>query len=196
MLTARPTSRYECFYSPGMGPIPFSYSAESFPITCRDVGMSLATAILWLFNFVLAFTFPLLQAAFTSTGAFGFYAAWCIVLWFAVILFMPETKGTSSHVRGVGATLTHPQNSPSKNSIKSSPFPPTSTRHTRSKTRSTTSAATSSSIRRLPPCLRCTRAVRSSARAVSQACRRRGCRSRHIGGVDMSLELGEYLAVS
>jgi hypothetical protein len=23
---------YEVFYSPGMGPVPFSYSAESFPI--------------------------------------------------------------------------------------------------------------------------------------------------------------------
>lgn len=27
---------YEVFYSPGMGPVPFSYSAESFPIQVRS----------------------------------------------------------------------------------------------------------------------------------------------------------------
>lgn len=87
--------RFECFYSPGMGPVPFSYSAEAFPMHVRDVGMSWATATTWCFNFIIAFTFPALRTAFTSQGAFGWYAAWCIVLWILVILFMPETKGTS-----------------------------------------------------------------------------------------------------
>lgn len=34
---------FEVFYSPGMGPVPFSYSAEAFPMHVRDVGMSWAT---------------------------------------------------------------------------------------------------------------------------------------------------------
>jgi len=35
---------FEIFYSPGEGPVPFTYSAEAFPIRVRDVGMSWATA--------------------------------------------------------------------------------------------------------------------------------------------------------
>ena len=31
-------------YSPGEGPVPFTYSAEAFPIYIRDTGMSFATA--------------------------------------------------------------------------------------------------------------------------------------------------------
>ncbi|KAK5172709.1 uncharacterized protein LTR77_002829 [Saxophila tyrrhenica] len=83
---------FEVFYSPGMGPVPFSYSAESFPIQVRDVGMAFATATTWCFNFILALTWPLLVEAFQPQGAFGWYAAWCAILWCLVLLFMPETK--------------------------------------------------------------------------------------------------------
>ncbi|KAI7341120.1 putative MFS myo-inositol transporter [Hortaea werneckii] len=83
---------YEVFYSPGMGPVPFSYSAEVFPIQVRDVGMASATAVLWGFNFILSFSWPPLVEAFTPQGAFGWYAAWCAILWCLVLLFFPETK--------------------------------------------------------------------------------------------------------
>jgi MFS family permease len=116
---------YEVFYSPGMGPVPFSYSAESFPIQVhpshhtinsptdnhqvRDVGMASATAVLWAFNFILSFTWPALVDAFKPQGAFGWYAAWCGILWllskhsanhtpftptnnFTALLIFPETK--------------------------------------------------------------------------------------------------------
>ncbi|KAL8771817.1 MAG: hypothetical protein Q9194_004763 [Teloschistes cf. exilis] len=76
-----------------MGPVPFAYSAEAFPMHVRDVGMSWATATTWCFNFIISFTFPALRTAFTSQGAFGWYAGWCIILWILVILFLPETKG-------------------------------------------------------------------------------------------------------
>ncbi|KAK9477922.1 hypothetical protein V1514DRAFT_332341 [Lipomyces japonicus] len=79
-------------YSPGEGPVPFTYSAEAFPLYIRDLGMSFATATCWFFNFVLALTWPSLEQAFTSTGAFGWYAAWNIVGFFLVLFFVPETK--------------------------------------------------------------------------------------------------------
>ncbi|CAD7064839.1 unnamed protein product [Tilletia caries] len=63
---------YACFYSPGMGPVPFTYAAEAFPLYARE-----------------------LKSAFTPQGAFGFYAAWCIVLWILVFFFVPETKQLS-----------------------------------------------------------------------------------------------------
>ncbi|KAL9002523.1 MAG: hypothetical protein Q9188_004546 [Gyalolechia gomerana] len=79
-------------YSPGEGPVPFLYSAESMPLYVRDVGMSMATALTWFFNFLLAVTFPRFQIAFGNTGAFGYYAAWCVVGWVLILLFVPETK--------------------------------------------------------------------------------------------------------
>ncbi|KAH6983358.1 hypothetical protein BKA56DRAFT_483128 [Ilyonectria sp. MPI-CAGE-AT-0026] len=80
-------------YSPGEGPVPFTYSAEAYPLYIRAMGMSLATATTWCFNFILAVTWPSLQKAFTPTGAFGWYAGWNIVGFFLVLFFLPETKG-------------------------------------------------------------------------------------------------------
>ncbi|GAA6016986.1 hypothetical protein JCM11491_006120 [Sporobolomyces phaffii] len=79
-------------YSPGEGPVPFTYSAEAFPLYVRDVGMSFATATTWTFNFILALTFPRLLGAFTPQGAFSWYAGWNVIGTILVWLFMPETK--------------------------------------------------------------------------------------------------------
>ncbi|RCK65619.1 Arabinose-proton symporter [Candida viswanathii] len=84
---------FTAVYSSSEGPVPFTYSAEAFPLYIRDIGMSFATATCWFFNFILAFTWPRLQNAFTPTGAFGFYAAWNAVGFFLVLWFLPETKG-------------------------------------------------------------------------------------------------------
>lgn len=80
-------------YSSGEGPVPFTYSAEAFPLYIRDIGMGFATATCWFFNFILAFTWPRLRNAFTVQGAFGFYAGWNIVGFFLVLFLLPETKG-------------------------------------------------------------------------------------------------------
>lgn len=85
---------FEVFYSPGEGPVPFTYSAEAFPLHVREVGMSWATATTWCFNFILSFTWPMLLRAFKPQGAFGWYAAWCLIGWVLVLLFVPETKGS------------------------------------------------------------------------------------------------------
>ncbi|KAL7665749.1 Major facilitator superfamily (MFS) profile domain-containing protein [[Candida] zeylanoides] len=84
-----------CVYSSGEGPVPFTYSAEAFPLYIRDLGMGFATATCWFFNFVLALTWPSLRNAFTPQGAFGWYAAWNVVGFFLVLWFLPETKGLS-----------------------------------------------------------------------------------------------------
>ncbi|KAJ3487689.1 hypothetical protein NLI96_g3365 [Meripilus lineatus] len=82
-------------YSPGEGPVPFTYSAEAYPLYVRDIGMSLSTSVLWFFNFVVAITFPRLLGAFKPQGAFGWYAAWNIVGFVLILLFVPETKALS-----------------------------------------------------------------------------------------------------
>jgi hypothetical protein len=79
-------------YSPGAGPVPFTYSAEAFPLHLRDVGMSFATAVCWGFNFILSLTWPALVDAFTEQGAFGWYAAWNFIGWIYCYFLLPETK--------------------------------------------------------------------------------------------------------
>ncbi|KAL1983671.1 hypothetical protein VTN96DRAFT_10100 [Rasamsonia emersonii] len=81
------------FYSPGEGPVPFTYSAEAYPLYVRSYGMALATATTWFFNFLLAITWPSLQNAFTTQGGFAWYGAWNIVGWWLILMLMPETKG-------------------------------------------------------------------------------------------------------
>ncbi|OSX66254.1 hypothetical protein POSPLADRAFT_1064660 [Postia placenta MAD-698-R-SB12] len=86
---------YTIAYSPGEGPVPFTYSAEAYPLYVRDIGMSFSTAVLWFFNFVVAITFPRLLGAFKPQGAFGWYAAWNVFGFVAILLFVPETKALS-----------------------------------------------------------------------------------------------------
>jgi len=80
-------------YSPGEGPVPFTYSAEAYPLYIRAQGMSLATATTWFFNFVLSVTWPSLLKAFKPQGAFSWYAVWNIIGFFGVLFLVPETKG-------------------------------------------------------------------------------------------------------
>ena len=83
------------FYSPGTGPVPFTYAAEAYPLYVRTTGMSLSTSTTWGFNFLLGITWPKLLQAFTPTGAFCYYAAWLIIGFFLVLFFVPETRGYS-----------------------------------------------------------------------------------------------------
>ncbi|KAG4429914.1 hypothetical protein IFR05_014603 [Cadophora sp. M221] len=82
-------------YSPGEGPVPFTYSAEAFPLYIREVGMAFATATTWGFNFILSLTWPALVQAFTEQGAFGWYAAWNFIGWTYAYFCLQETKGLS-----------------------------------------------------------------------------------------------------
>jgi len=91
-LVASGIYMFMVIYSPGEGPVPFTYSAEAFPLYIRDIGMSFATATCWGFNFILSLTWPALVRAFQPQGAFGFYAAWNFLAFFFAYFFLPETK--------------------------------------------------------------------------------------------------------
>lgn len=81
-------------YSPGEGPVPFVYSAESMPLYNRDYGMGIVTAINWLFNFIVSFTWPSMSGknGMGPSGAFAWYGVWCLIGWWLILLFVPETK--------------------------------------------------------------------------------------------------------
>ncbi|WQF87811.1 Putative major facilitator, sugar transporter, major facilitator superfamily [Colletotrichum destructivum] len=83
---------FAAVYSPGAGPVPFTYSAEAFPLHIRDIGMSSATAVLWGFNFIISFTWPSLIKSWGETGAFMWYACWNIFGFVVAYFWLPETK--------------------------------------------------------------------------------------------------------
>lgn len=83
---------FACFYSPGEGPVPFTYSAEVFPLSHREVGMGWAVATCLFWAAVLSISFPAILAAFGNVGAFCFYAGLNMAAFVMIFLFVPETK--------------------------------------------------------------------------------------------------------
>jgi hypothetical protein len=83
---------FDIFYSPGAGPIPFTYSAEVFPLSHREIGMSWAVATNNFWASVLSLTFPRMVRAFTIQGAFGFYAGLNLIALAMIFMWLPETK--------------------------------------------------------------------------------------------------------
>ncbi|KPI43700.1 Polyol transporter 5 [Cyphellophora attinorum] len=83
---------FAAFYSPGEGPVPFTYSAEVFPLSHREVGMAWAVATCLFWAAVLSITFPRMLNAMTAQGAFGFYAALNVTALVMIFLWVPETK--------------------------------------------------------------------------------------------------------
>lgn len=80
------------FYSPGEGPVPFTYSAEVFPLSHREVGMGWAVATCLFWASVLSITFPRILASLGVIGAFCLYAGFNVVAFVLIFLFVPETK--------------------------------------------------------------------------------------------------------
>ena len=83
---------FAAFYSPGEGPVPFTYSAEVFPLSHREVGMSWAVATCLFYAAVLSISLPRMLVAFTVPGVFGFYAGLNVLAFCLIFMFVPETK--------------------------------------------------------------------------------------------------------
>ena len=78
-----------------LGPIVWTVINEIFPAEVRGKAVAVATAANWLGAFAVTMTFLSLSNAITSAGVFWLYAAFCVVTFFFVRHFLPETKGRS-----------------------------------------------------------------------------------------------------
>jgi MFS family permease len=73
--------------------------SEIFPTRIRGRAMAIATICLWIANYVVSQTFPMMDASawliekFHRAFPFWLYAAFCLVLLLVVRAFVPETKG-------------------------------------------------------------------------------------------------------
>lgn len=81
------------FFAISLGPLPWLYMSELFPLALRGKGMAIASISNWLCNFLVVFLFPVLAAGLGEAATFGMFAACCAFgIWYAWT-FAPETRG-------------------------------------------------------------------------------------------------------
>jgi sugar porter (SP) family MFS transporter len=84
---------YMASFAVGMGPVVWVVLAEMFPTRTRGLAMGIATVALWLADFLITQTAPMMYAAWGPASAFWTYAVMCVACLVFVLLFVPETKG-------------------------------------------------------------------------------------------------------
>ena len=82
-------------YAMTLAPITWVLISEIFPNRIRGTAISVEVSALWIADFVLTQTFPALNAAVGTSGAFWLYAAICLAGFIFVVAFVPETSGKS-----------------------------------------------------------------------------------------------------
>ena len=84
-----------------MGPIVWVVLSEMFPNNARSLGMSIAVGAQWLFNGVVANSFPVVnrsdlnQTEFNGALPYYLFASFCVLAFIFVWRLVPETKGKS-----------------------------------------------------------------------------------------------------
>jgi SP family arabinose:H+ symporter-like MFS transporter len=82
-------------FAVAMGPIPWIVNSEIFPTKLRGRAMSIAIVMLWLADFIVTQTFPMLREspAFGPAKTFWVYAFCSFLSTLFVLWMVPETKG-------------------------------------------------------------------------------------------------------
>jgi sugar porter (SP) family MFS transporter len=90
---------YIACFALSVGPVTWVILAEIFPTRIRGQAMAIATVCLWIANYLVSQTFPMMDAnpwlvqTFHRGLPFWLYGAFCVVLLVFVGAFVPETKG-------------------------------------------------------------------------------------------------------
>ena len=91
---------YIAFFALSVGPVTWVILSEIFPTRIRAHAMAIATVCLWIANYAVSQTFPMMDKhpwlveKFHHGFPFWIYAVFCAVL-AGVVWFIPETKGKS-----------------------------------------------------------------------------------------------------
>jgi sugar porter (SP) family MFS transporter len=93
---------YIACFGLSVGPVVWVILSEIFPTAVRGRALGLATFFLWMADYAVTQTFPMMDAKdswfvthFKHVFPFYVYAAFCLVLILLVWLAVPETKGRS-----------------------------------------------------------------------------------------------------
>jgi sugar porter (SP) family MFS transporter len=77
------------------GPILWVVISEIFPNRIRGRAMAIATAALWIADFAVSLSFPVIADNLHESFAFWLYAAMCVIDFVFIAAMLPETKGKS-----------------------------------------------------------------------------------------------------
>jgi MFS family permease len=80
-------------YAMSLAPVTWVVISEIFPNRIRGQAVSVAVSALWIANFALTFTFPLLSQLLKTAGTFWLYSVICLAGLVFILLRVPETKG-------------------------------------------------------------------------------------------------------
>lgn len=86
---------YIAAYAGGLGPVFWTLIGEIFPPSVRAKGSSVSTAVNWVSNFVVSLAFLPLASAFGQGETFWIFAVICLLAFFFVGRYVPETRGRS-----------------------------------------------------------------------------------------------------
>jgi len=92
---------YIASFAMSVGPVVWVILSEIFPTKIRGRAMAIATFFLWVANFIVSQTFPMMNEnkflidKFNHGFPFFIYSVFCVILIFVVWKFVPETKGKS-----------------------------------------------------------------------------------------------------
>ncbi len=89
------TLLYIAFFAMTLGPIVWVVIAEIFPTRIRGRAMAIATVALWLADFAVSLTFPIIADKLHESFAFWLYAGMCLINMIFIWAVLPETKGKS-----------------------------------------------------------------------------------------------------
>jgi SP family xylose:H+ symportor-like MFS transporter len=90
---------YIACFALSVGPVTWVILSEIFPTRIRGRAMAIATVCLWMANYVISQTFPMMDentwllAKFHHAFPFWLYGVFCVALLAFVWRFLPETKG-------------------------------------------------------------------------------------------------------
>ncbi|TDZ30004.1 putative polyol transporter 1 [Colletotrichum spinosum] len=83
---------FAAVYSPGLGPIPFTLASESFPLSRREAGCSVAISVNLFFAGLLTVFFPWLNERLKSWGSLVLFSGLNMVAFAMVFSLVEETK--------------------------------------------------------------------------------------------------------
>jgi len=86
---------YVAAFGSTLGAVVWVYLAEIFPNRIRSIALSVATLALWLADFVVTLTFPVLTKQLGIAGTMFIYAGFCAVAFVYMLFKVKETKGKS-----------------------------------------------------------------------------------------------------
>lgn len=78
-----------------LGAVTWVLLSEIFPNRIRGLALSLATLSLWIADFVVTFTFPVMTGQWGTSATLLTYAVFCGIAFIYILLKVPETRGKS-----------------------------------------------------------------------------------------------------